>query len=97
MRKPARAELSERKAIIFRARRNLYHPTHGRRYANRCAAYTAAGTRCLVHAPLEVHHVDGDHAHNAATNLVPLCHEHHVLYAHARAEEFAPPEVPLVR
>jgi hypothetical protein len=68
-----------------------------RRYAYRCAAYTAAGTRCMVHAPLEVHHVDGDHGNNDPRNLVPLCHEHHVLFAHARAEEFAEPEQPMVR
>jgi predicted restriction endonuclease len=67
------------------------------RYANRCAAYTAAGARCMVHAPLEVHHIDGDKTNNDARNLVPLCREHHRLFAYARAQEFAEPEAPLVR
>jgi hypothetical protein len=44
-----------------------------------------------------VHHIDGDHGNNDPRNLVPLCHEHHVLFAHARAEEFAEPETPMVR
>jgi predicted restriction endonuclease len=67
------------------------------RYAHRCAAYTPQGTRCMVHAPLEVHHVDGDHGNNDARNLVPLCRKHHKLFAHARAQEFAEPEMPMVR
>jgi hypothetical protein len=67
-----------------------------RRYANRCAAYTEAGTRCMVHAPLQVHHIDGDKANNDPRNLVPLCREHHRLFAYAQREEFAEPEAPLV-
>jgi hypothetical protein len=66
------------------------------RYANRCAAYASSGTRCMVHSPLQVHHVDGDKANNDPRNLVPLCREHHRLFAYAERAEFAEPEAPLV-
>lgn len=45
-------------------------------YGHQCAA-TKDGVRCGETERLEVHHLDGDQANDAISNLVPLCHEHH--------------------
>ncbi len=58
------------------------------RYASRCAALTDTG-RCIVHAPLEVHHIDGNKGNNSPINLVPLCRKHHRFLP----TEYAQPEL----
>ena len=47
--------------------------------------WTCAG--CGRHAPLEVHHVDGDPSHNDPANLTTLCRRCHI-------REHAPPVAP---
>ena len=46
-------------------------------YGSQCAALTN-GQRCMTHAPLEVHHINGDNSDNRIENLVPLCRPHHL-------------------
>ena len=66
-----------------------------RRYGNQCAALDD-GERCPCHAPLEIHHIDGNAMNNSDDNLVPLCVMHHHQLQGDRFATFAEPPTPFV-
>lgn len=65
------------------------------RFSNRCAAIDN-GERCWIHAPLEVHHIDGNRSNNHWTNHVPLCRPHHRELQGKTDVTFAEPTTPFV-
>lgn len=78
------------KARVERRKRVLAY------FGNRCAALLPTGERCNIHAPLQVHHINGNPADDSAENLVPVCVEHHRSLAGAPRDAFARPETPVI-
>ncbi len=66
-----------------------------RRYGNRCA-FVEDGERCMIHAPLEVHHRNGRPQDNDPRNLIPVCPSHHRQVQGDDDAVFAEPIVPVI-
>ena len=65
-------------------------------FGSRCSAILEDGTRCFTHAPLEIHHVDGDAGNDHPSNLVPVCRPHHLEYAGRPRSAFVSMPMPLI-